>query len=180
MAGTGVKGQIGRWAFTLFGLIFFSIGATIMYANYSFVQNSNKTVGRVVHVYIDRDSDGTTYKPTVRFSVEGREYEAQSWLSSSGYDFRIGTEVPVLYDIDDPSRIRLDYFMEKWGFGAIFAVVGGLFTAIGLWIGISWNPSRRPARKKKPKPSVDKGRRPLRDPDDVLEQPTRIPTVRRR
>ena len=178
MAKSSNKSWIGRLAFSLFSLVFFAVGAGILYANYSFMQNAEETVGTVIHVSINRDDDGTTYKPTVKFTVDGRDYEAQSWMSSSGYDFSIGEKIPVLYDVDDPQSIRLNYFMEKWGFGGIFATIGAVMFIIGTFVGRKRKPKRR---KPKPVEPTDYKPRPTDpEPGDVPARPTRNPTVRRR
>lgn len=125
----------GRWFLQIFGAIFFLIGAGILVFNFQFLNVAEKTTAEVIHVDRIYNDGSVSYKPTVRFEVKGREYTAQSWMSSSGYNFDIGHELPILYNPSDPSQIRLDFFLEKWGFGAIFAAIGAFVIFIGRRVG---------------------------------------------
>lgn len=136
-------------------------------------------MGTVIHVAVNSDDDGVTYKPTVKYTVDGHEYEAKSWMSSSGYDFRIGEKIPILYEIDEPGNIRLNFFMEKWGFGGIFATVGGILFIGSLAIGRKGKPSRRKQKRSDPQPDDYKPLPTDPGPGDVLRRDGHQPTIRR-
>ncbi len=126
------KNKLGLWIFRILGLVFFLVGAVLLFLTVSFMTDAQETTGRVTHVAVNYGDDSVTYKPTVEYRVGGRMYESESWLSSSSYDFDVGERVPVLYDPADPSRIRLNYFMELWGFPLIFGGVGAVMVFVSM------------------------------------------------
>lgn len=50
-----------------------------------------------------------TYHPVIRFTTgDGRLVELRSGFGGTTHTYRLGEQVPVLYDPADPSRARLD------------------------------------------------------------------------
>jgi len=169
----------------IMGLIFATIGGGFTVFSYTFSQTALATSGVVTDIEVNwssssnSSSSSPTYKPTISyFDQNGAEQSAQTFLSSSGYNYRIGTKLQILYNPEDPSSIRIDSWFALWGFGLIFFVVGLLTMCGGVVLFFFANRG-----KNQPKESRAKTRRPKR-PDysysssDQYEK--RPPTVRRK
>lgn len=124
----------------IFGLVFATIGGGFSYFSYTFAQTAIATSGIVTDVSVKRSSssDGSssvTYQPTISFTDQnGTSHSAQTFLSSSSYNYAIGTKVRILYNPSDPSSMRLDSWFALWGFGLIFHSVGLVTILIGLFV----------------------------------------------
>ena len=118
----------------LLGLIFATVGGGLTYNSYKFSQTALSTSGVVTHVEVNWSSNSSgsgsstpTYQPTISFTDKnGAPQSAQTYLSSSGYNYPIGTKLRILYTPEDPNNMRLDNWFALWGFGLIFLVVGML------------------------------------------------------
>jgi len=102
--------------------------------------------GIVTDLIVDRDSDGETYHPHVRFvTAKGEPVEFTSSIGSNPAGFDIGEHVTILYDPSDPQDARIDSFVQLW-FGPLFAGVFGLVlaTAGGVVSIVFLRWSRRP------------------------------------
>lgn len=134
-----------KWVFTLVGAIFLLVGVFLTYQTNDFMNNAVGTSGTVVAVETIYSNDGTSYKPTFSYVDQtGKQYQAETFISSSSYNFSRGTLVDIFYDTRDPSDIRIDSWFSIWGFGFIFMAIGIVPLVIGTFIG-------RAGRKKAPK-----------------------------
>ena len=105
----------------IMGLMFLVAGSVLTFLAYDFMDNALPTSGRVVSVEVISGDDSTSYKPTIRFiDWEGRKQRGQTFISSSDYNFAVGTEVDILYDIRNPESLRMDSWIATWGLGFIF------------------------------------------------------------
>lgn len=125
----------------LLGLIFTAVGGGLSYSAYSFSRTSVATSGVVTDVEVKLSSNSTgsgswisyTYRPTVSFyDQSGAPQSAQTYLSSSGYNYPVGTKLKILYTPEDPSHLRLDNWFALWGFGLISLGLGLLFFFGGI------------------------------------------------
>lgn len=67
----------------------------------------------------------TVWHPVVTFEVESRKYRIQSTASMMRTDLRVGEEVDILYDADDPTQFHFHRSIEHDEREAkIFIVVG--------------------------------------------------------
>jgi len=137
-----------KWAVRIFGSIFLLAGLVLLAFSYDFASNAIKARGSVVDVAVEvstgSSSDSVTYRPTVRYVDQtGQKRRGTTFMSSSSYNFDIGTGVDILYDPRDTASIRMDNWFALWGIGTIFAVVGVVIIAIAQLIG-------RKARTKQP------------------------------
>jgi len=100
-----------------------------------FVAGAEQARGEVISVESRRDSEGdVTYKPTIRYQrSDGRVFEAETYMSSSGYDFDRGHQVDILYSYVDPYEVRINTFFSLYGLGLIFGSFGAGFLGILLW-----------------------------------------------
>lgn len=109
------------------GLVFGLIGGAITMNAREFRRRAQRTRGLVVGLRASRSGNGTVYYPTIRFTtLYGRQVEAETGYGSNPPPARPGEEVPVLYDPDRPTRIRIDSVM---GNGML---LGGVFLAFGI------------------------------------------------
>ncbi|MBQ8161226.1 MAG: DUF3592 domain-containing protein [Clostridia bacterium] len=88
-----------------------------------------KTQATIVDVVDVADDDGTTYRPTVEYTVDGVTYREELGESSSSY--RVGKVIPVLYDPKDPSTVHDGSFM-----GLYLMAIGAVILAVLIvtWI----------------------------------------------
>jgi|LGVF01.2.fsa_nt_gb hypothetical protein len=113
--------RVFKIIFRILGFMFLIAGAVLTFLAYDFMNNALPVTGRVVSVEVISSDDGVSYKPTIRFvDWEGRKQRGQTFISSSKYNFDIGEDVDILYDIRDPKLLRMDTWFATWGFGLIF------------------------------------------------------------
>ncbi|MHA1109017.1 MAG: DUF3592 domain-containing protein [Alphaproteobacteria bacterium] len=98
----------------------------------TYTADAGRTLGEVVDVSRHYGSEnGVTYTPTIRYRRgDGRIFEAETHISSSGYDYKIGARVGILYSHDDPTEVRIDSFFSLYGIGLVFAATGAFFIGI--------------------------------------------------
>jgi len=128
----------------VFGLIFATIGGGLTYVAYDFSTRAIATSGVVTDIEVNLPSStnsggtgGPTYKPTLRYiDQNGLPQSGQTFLSSSSYNYAIGTKLRILYDPANPGSLRMDSWFALWGFNLIFLVTGLLIMAGGaaLWL----------------------------------------------
>ncbi|NOR63853.1 MAG: DUF3592 domain-containing protein [Rhodobacteraceae bacterium] len=169
----------------LFGLIFTATGGGLTVFSYTFSQVAVATSGNVVDIEVNWSSSSSgnssapTYKPTISFfDKNGTEQRAQTFLSSSSYNYPIGTKLNILYNPENPSSLRIDSWFALWGFGLIFLTIGLLIMLGGGIFFVATKrtkagqptPETAPSTAKKPDYSYSSS--------DAPEK--RAPTVRRR
>ncbi len=112
--------------FILFPLIFVGVGGYMLLDAIRFSGVAVGAVGTVVDVDVHSDSDGTTYTPIFRYTdQDGRDHQAPTHISSSGYDYSIGSQEWILYDPGAPNdEVRIDGVFSLWGLPVIFTSVG--------------------------------------------------------
>ena len=121
--------------------IFAGVGAWLLWGAHSFMKGATKTTGTVLSVRRSTSTSGSgadrrtsiSYKPTFEYvDGAGRTQRAETFLSSSGYNYRIGEQREILVNPDTPEKVRMPGFMI-YGFGAIFASIGVLFGILGIF-----------------------------------------------
>lgn len=91
-------------------------GLAIGAFTYFFVQNAVPREGTVVDVAISYDDDSVTYKPTISYTdMYGGTRTAETFWSSSSYNFNRGDKVRILFDTRNPQRIIMDTWFAVWG-----------------------------------------------------------------
>lgn len=154
------------------GLVFLGVGAFLSYQTYDFMDNALPATGTVVSVEKSYSDDGgVTYKPTIRYiDWNQNKQRGETFLSSSGYNFPLGSKQNIYYDLRDPASIRLDSWFEIWGFGVIMmaaSIIPLFISFIISWASRDKSPTtaveemrERPERFRRPE------RAPSREPDD--------------
>ncbi|MCH8951418.1 MAG: DUF3592 domain-containing protein [Proteobacteria bacterium] len=120
------------WVVTAFPLVFVLVGAGILAESIMFATGARSTRGEVVHVSTSHGSEsGVSYTPTIRYRRnDGRTFEAETNISSSGYDYAIGERVDILFSHDNPAEVRINSFASLYLPGLMFAGFGALFLGL--------------------------------------------------
>jgi len=124
-----------RWVWSIivaFPALFILIGLGFLADAVVFVSDAQGTQGQVVEIRRSYSDDGgVSYTPTIRYRrSDGRIFEAETNMASSGYNYDIGERVDILYAFDDPEEVRIDSFFSLYGIGLIFIAMGGAFVTI--------------------------------------------------
>jgi hypothetical protein len=128
-----------RWAWWFvvgFPALFLVAGIGLLIEAAIFQSEAENARGRVIDVDANYDSDGgVSYRPLIRYRrADGRSFEAETHIASSGYDYRIGERVDILYSRDDPGTVRINSLFSLYGIGLIMAAIGGLFVCILMFV----------------------------------------------
>ncbi|GAA4591398.1 hypothetical protein GCM10023194_50640 [Planotetraspora phitsanulokensis] len=130
-----------------FSLIFGIVGAGLIVAggvmgigSYRFLRHAERADGEVVRLRTRRTGRqghrSRVYYPTVRFTtVYGQQVETEANIGAGRPAAMPGERVPILYDPERPTRIRIDTPSGRGVVGgAVFAVVGLVFCAVSLYV----------------------------------------------
>lgn len=123
--------------------IFLLAAVVILGSGYFLVKNIfialtyKKTVGTVLSVRTLKSSgtsnSGTTYMPTVRYSIEGgRSISRQTYVASSMYNFNKGAKITVYYDLKEPHEFYISSFLTMWALQVGGFLVGLLILKAAL------------------------------------------------
>ncbi|HUS55678.1 MAG TPA: DUF3592 domain-containing protein [Thermohalobaculum sp.] len=120
------------WVGIAVPLIFIALGLWMLADSVRFAAEAERTSGEVIEVLRNRNSKGNlSYTPIIRFRRgDGQVIEAKSHMSSSMYDYEIGTPVDILYSYNDIGEVRFDTFFSVYGLGLIFALGGAAFLVV--------------------------------------------------
>lgn len=110
-------------------------GSLLLFAIYlysdvsAFINLSERTTGEVVRLdeRWDTDSDGArskAYYPEFSYKVEGRNYSVVSNSGSNPSSFRIGEQVEVLYNPNNPIEGRINSFLQLYIMPFCFGIMG--------------------------------------------------------
>lgn len=140
-----------RVIFTLIGLGLLVGGGILSFLAYDFTENALSADGRVVSVETTYSDDGVSYRPTIRYiDFRGRKQRGVTFMSSSSYNYPVGTEVAILYDIRDPESIRMDNWLATWGIGVIAIAASVVPLGIATIIAKLTKTGSKPKRKRSP------------------------------
>lgn len=125
-----------KFLFRLMGLAILIGGGVLTFITYDFMDNALPTTGSVVSVEVNYGDDSVSYKPTIRYiDYAGRKQRGETFMSSSSYDFKVGSKVNILYDIRDPNNLRMDTWFATWGFGIILLAASAVPFGISSFLG---------------------------------------------
>ncbi|GEM_PF-1046921 len=158
--------KVFKIVFGIMGLIFLVAGAILTFVAYDFMNNALPVTGRVTSVEVIVSDDSTSYKPTIRYvDFEGRKQSGQTFMSSSSYNFAVGSSVDVLYDTRNPEALRINTWFATWGFGVIF-LAGSV---IPFFIASIIGRGAKPKKTVTPKPKPQRARAVAHIEDDMIE-----------
>jgi len=120
------------------GLLMLVFGVAIKHVTDDFMDNAIATKAQVISVEeIDSAGSDSKYRPTLEFTdSQGNIHSVRSALSSTDYNYELGTTLTILVDSRDPSNVRMDHWLETGGLGISLLVGALLFlpVAIYAWI----------------------------------------------
>lgn len=122
-----------KYLFAAVGLGLLLSAAAVYRHTASFVSRAHRALGAVTALLPQRSTDhATTYKPVVRFELDGRQIQFSDSVSSNPPAYSVGETVNVLYLESSPYEARIDSFASLWflpsllgGMGTIFLTIGG-------------------------------------------------------
>ncbi len=160
------------------------IGGLFGYSSYDFSTNAVVTTGTVMSVSARYSDGSTSYQPIIAFiDHNGTKRSGPTFLSSSSYNYRVGDQVGILYDIRDPQNLRVNNWFALWGFGTVFIGVGVVLAVSALIVA---RITRRPKAGRAPSDGAhySYSSNVRREDSDTQQYPhrkaERQPTVRRR
>ena len=110
---------------TIFANLFFAAfclwGAYAAYMGWQLQTKGEMTTGIVVRMDESNTSEGSccVYSPVVEFNANGQTYSFEGDNASDPPAYRVGEEVPVLYDPARPETARINKWTECWLFPII-------------------------------------------------------------
>lgn len=84
-----------------------------------------------------RSDPGNLYTPVISFEdLEGNIHQFVASIATRTPSYDVDEKVPIVYSLNDPTLVRIDYWATHWGFATIaFTVfILGLIVALTLWI----------------------------------------------
>ena len=130
------KSRIAYIVLGFMALAFTLAGGGLTFYSYQFSENALAAEGIVLEVNANYSDGSTTYQPTIAYvDYKGDKYIGETFLSSSGYNFRLGSKVDILYDTRNPNNLRIDSWFAVWGFSLIFLVAGVVMALIAFIVG---------------------------------------------
>lgn len=108
------------------GLMGMIVGGTSLVNRYRYLP----VEATIIHIEEEYDGteDGRTYRTSVRYQVDGREYEGEIGYYEPG--FKEGKVIEVRYAPDDPTEVEA----ASLGFSIYAAAVGTALTAYGIYL----------------------------------------------
>jgi hypothetical protein len=126
--------NLTKYTFAVAGAVMLIIAVAAYTHTRSFLAQAARTEGTVIRLDPVRSSDGTTYKPIVRFEHQGRQIEFASSGSSNPPAFHEGERVSVAYLESDPYSAKIDTFFSLYGLAVILGGMGSVFFLVGAGI----------------------------------------------
>lgn len=99
-----------------------------------------KTTGTIIDLREDSAGEGSTFYPTVEYTVDGKTYTAELKQGSGSY--KLGEAITVMYDPQDPATA-----VGGRGFGLYFICVGAVILAVVLVSTVREKKSRLQAKE---------------------------------
>ena len=135
--------RVGLGIFFLAGLGMLIGGIVSMQHTRQFIANAASADGTVLENILktstDRDGNRSwAYYPHVRYRIaDGRDLDLISSTGASPPSFRVGQQVTVLYDPQDPAHASINSFGSLWGISLLLTGMGFFFTlpfiGFGIW-----------------------------------------------
>ncbi len=124
----------GGWVLALIGMGAVAGGLFMGVNRYEFIQTALPGQGEVVDLRESRSDDSYTYYPIVDFSPEGsfELYTFEHGVGSNPPSYRVGDEVDVLYNPDDPGDAIIDQGIFNYLFSVIIIGFGIIFGGTGV------------------------------------------------
>jgi hypothetical protein len=117
------------------GLVCLLLGAWLAWQTASFASTAMSTTGTVVS-YAEIVEDGKTrYRPRVRYETHRGEINSVvGQMAYTSHRIPVGGRVPVMYQQDDTTKMRVATFFDNWLGACVAAVVGLVCFAGGILV----------------------------------------------
>ena len=107
------------------------LGGYLVWQTTSFASTAVRTTGTVVGYHEITEDGNTRFRPRIRYRTHRGEINtAAGQMAYTSKRLPEGSEVPVMYQEADTTRMRLATFFDNW-LGASLAAAIGLFTLGG-------------------------------------------------
>jgi ribosomal protein L7/L12 len=123
---SGCAGNLFKIVAAIFGFVTFillGIAALIYYMDQDEISKSDRIQATVVDL---RESDDGMFTPVIRYQYNGREHEYTSNFASNPPDYAINEVVFVYVNRENPEKVIIDSFSDRW-LGLIIVAGLGLF-----------------------------------------------------
>lgn len=126
--------------FGLVGTLLGFIGVILWMRTRMFIARSQRTRGSVINLVYHSDADGGGYAPVFRFTtLSGQSIEASENIYSNPPGYRVGQNVDILYDPEQPNHARISKWTSLYfaplllsGMGIVFIGVGAAMMAFKM------------------------------------------------
>lgn len=102
----------------LFNLIVLGMAAGTLFfgwRGYTITSNGETTTARVVELSEFSDEDGCcVYSPVFEYTVNGRRHTFEGLNASDPPAYRVGQEVEIIYNVNNPNEAAVNSFSELW------------------------------------------------------------------
>ena len=125
--------HIFRPLFGLIGLVCLCVALGSVLNTRRFLSTAQSAQGIVVEIVRSTDSEGgASSAPKVHYTVNGEPYEFTSPITTNPPAYHEGQAVRVVYSRNAPGKGRLDVWWEHYFLAMLCAVIGAIFSAVGL------------------------------------------------
>ena len=128
------------------GLVLLAIGGVMYLINAVFISRAELVDGTVtlINTSFDADYNSTTFCPLVRYTTKaGQPLTYDSDVCSSPADYKVGDQVQVYYDPQNPGKAQIKNFWSQYLQSITMGGLGLPFVGLGALLLIS-------SRKRKP------------------------------
>ncbi|HEX7734566.1 MAG TPA: DUF3592 domain-containing protein [Ktedonobacteraceae bacterium] len=124
--------QLGLWLIAI-GLLPGGLGWLLFSNRLRFLRRTKLTTAVVEDMTLKHLVDGHAYQPKITFTTHlGEKVELASVMMSNPPQFKVGQEVPVLYNPNNPRQARIRSFTTLWLATVIFVSTGTFLFLCGV------------------------------------------------
>lgn len=114
-----------KMIFIVIGVIVLLFALVQIWQNYKFINRASSATGTVSSL----NAGGS--HPEIDFQTDnGQKISYPQGGLIFGY--KVGDQITVLYDVNDPNNASINSFGALWGFVLLEALLGIIFVAVGL------------------------------------------------
>jgi Protein of unknown function (DUF3592) len=122
----------------LLGGLFGGAAALLAFPVLRMVKTWGRTTGTIVDLEEFESGGETVRRLELRFrDGAGREWKTTSPIAWKTAEYRKGAELPILFDPENPSTVRVERFAEIWLMPAIVGASGAIAVLLGFGFAIA-------------------------------------------
>lgn len=120
--------------FLLVGTPFVVVSIIILLNTLNLLSNSYKTLGKITGINEERQSKGGyMYSPVIKYKSDTGDEYVYSSATKTGYSsYKIGQEVELIYDKNNPQNARVNSILDIWFLPIFMGVSGSAITITGV------------------------------------------------